>query len=594
MLFNRFVDESLIRIRKDRANAPLPSERAAAKVHAELIGGWEIEDWKNPDYGDCMAFRAEVLSKIRKDPGLILPLKQHYKLNPADFINDWGYTTDPRNAEVGLPVKVPFILFEKQREWIDWVVDHWHNQRPGLSEKSRDCGLSWLAIGLGCTLCLHYTGLNIGYGSRKAEYVDKKGAPKSLFWKARKFMDNLPQEFNGGWNPDQDAPAMRLSFRETESTMSGEGGDSIGRGDRASIYFVDEAAWLEQPEETDAALSQTTNCQMDISSVHGAGNPFARKRFSGKVDVFVFDWRDDPRKDDAWYQKEVDRLDETVVAQEIDRNYYASVDKVVIPSAHVRAAIDAHLKLKVEITGARTGALDVADEGKDKNGFCGGKGILVDVLEEWSGKASDIFATVERALQLCDDSEITRLRYDADGLGASVRGDARVLNEIRRRDNKREIQALAYRGSEKVYMPEVKSPGENAINKERFENHKAQSWWNARRLFKNTYRAVVEGAKFDPNEIISISSGCKNYLKLVTELSQPIWKENNPGKLIIDKAPDGARSPNLADALVIKFAPMATPLLITEEVIGKSRMPTSASRGAQRPTGRAYGSRIVR
>ena len=31
-------------------------------------------------------------------------------------------------------------------------------------------------------------------------------------------------------------------------------------------------------------------------------NPFARKRHEGKVDVFIFDWHDDPRKDEAWYE----------------------------------------------------------------------------------------------------------------------------------------------------------------------------------------------------------------------------------------------------------------------------------------------------
>lgn len=41
--------------------------------------------------------------------------------------------------------------------------------------------------------------------------------------------------------------------------------------------------------------SQTTNCKIDLSSVNGA-NAFYRKRHSGKVKVFVFDWRDDPRK----------------------------------------------------------------------------------------------------------------------------------------------------------------------------------------------------------------------------------------------------------------------------------------------------------
>ncbi len=38
---------------------------------------------------------------------------------------------------------------------------------------------------------------------------------------------------------------------------------------------------------------------------------------SGKVPVFVFDWRDDPRKDQAWYDKQRINLDPVVLAQEV-------------------------------------------------------------------------------------------------------------------------------------------------------------------------------------------------------------------------------------------------------------------------------------
>lgn len=588
----RLRDEHLRRSLLTAGRVKPVSEREAAAIHEEIVGGWAIEDWKDPDYDDCIAYRAEVLANIRKDPSVLPALRLFYKLNPADFINDWGYTVDPRNVEVGLPAKVPFILFQKQRDWCDFVVRKWRAQEPGLTEKSRDGGLSWLAVSLGCTLCLHYTGLNIGYGSRKAEYVDKKGAPKSLFYKARKFMENLPPEFNGGWNPGKDAPLMRLSFTETDSTMTGEGGDNIGRGDRASIYFVDEAAHLEQPGLVEAALSQTTNCQMDISSVNGSNNPFAIKRHSGKVEVFIFDWRDDPRKDDAWYQKQVDELDPVTVAQEIDRNYNASVEGIVIPSEWVRSAIDAHVKLKVIPTGARTGALDVADEGKDLNAFAGGQGILVDVLEEWSGKGGDIYASVEKSFSLCDAHQLGMFKYDADGLGAGVRGDARMINQKRRA---KQILVVPFRGSEGVYRPESEDVPKRK-NKDFFSNRKAQNWWSLRTLFQNTHRAVHDKMPFKPDEIISISSACPNYLKLVTELSQPTYQTNKVGKIVIDKVPDGARSPNLADAVMIKFSNIAVPLAITDEVMAKSgtvRATGKMLRASMR-SGRAYGSRVQR
>ena len=83
---------------------------------------------------------------------------------------------------------------------------------------------------------------------------------------------------------------------------------NIGRGNRTGIYFVDESAFLTRPEMIEAALSQTTNCRMDVSSANGTGNLLYRKRHSGKVDVFSH-WRADPRKDDAWYALQKSKLD---------------------------------------------------------------------------------------------------------------------------------------------------------------------------------------------------------------------------------------------------------------------------------------------
>jgi phage terminase large subunit len=100
-------------------------------------------------------------------------------------------------------------------------------------------------------------------------------------------------------------------------------------------------------------------------------NPFAQKRFSGKIKVFTFHWRDDPRKDAAWYEKQLDELDPVTIASEIDINYAASAEGLLIPSAWVQAAIGAHLKLGIKPTGMRRGGLDVADTGADKNAFTG-------------------------------------------------------------------------------------------------------------------------------------------------------------------------------------------------------------------------------
>lgn len=521
-------------------------------------------DFRKPDYIQVFEWRIERLKRIRQaiaaeqaaksEPKVLPALRTYYRDHPAQFIIDWGMTFDPRNPERGLPTTVPFLLFPKQEEYVEWLLERWKSQEPGITEKSRDMGMSWVTVGTGAALCLFRPGLVIGYGSRKEEYVDKIGAPKSLFFKARMFVKTLPQEFRGTWSEKAHAPHMRILFPDTGSAMTGEAGDGIGRGDRTSIYFVDESAHLERPELIDASLSATTNCRQDLSSVNGMTNPFAIKRHSGKIKVFTFHWRDDPRKDEAWYAKQCAELDPVVVAQEIDLNYSASVSGVLIPSAWVQAAVGAAQKLGITPTGTRRAGLDVADEGKDANAFCGRHGIAVEVVEEWSGKGDDIFGTVVKAFGLCEMHDYNRFHYDADGLGAGVRGDARIINEDRRRDGKSEILVEAYRGSAGVHDPEGELVKDRK-NKDFFANYKAQNYWALRMRFQKTYRAVVEGMAYDPDELISLDPNLPNLGRLTVELSQPTYTLNTAGKVVVDKAPDGTRSPNLADAVAIAFNP---------------------------------------
>ena len=509
-------------------------------------------DFKNPDYSAAIEWRLERIKRIRSSPESIPVLKRFYRDNPAQFIIDWGMTFDPRNAERGLPSYVPFLLFPRQEDYIHWLMERWLSQEPGITEKSRDMGMSWVTVGVGASLCLFRDGLVIGYGSRKEEYVDKIGAPKSLFFKARKFIEMLPKEFKGSWTV-KDAPHMRINFPDTGSCMAGESGDGIGRGDRASIYFVDEAAFLERPLLVESSLSATTNCRQDLSSVNGMGNPFAEKRHSGKIKVFTFHWRDDPRKDTEWYKKQCENLPPVVVAQEIDLNYSASVEGILIPSDWVQAAVDAHIKLGITPTGARIGGLDVADEGIDLNAFAGRHGILLEHLESWSGKGSDIYYTVAKAFSICDSIGYDDLKYDADGMGAGCRGDSRVLNEHRKDNKQKLIIVNPHRGSGAVYAPE-REMVEKRKNKDFFENFKAQSWWALRLRFQETFRAI-NGLEYNPSNIISIPSKINEFQKLCMELSQVTHMLSKTGKIMIDKSPDGIKSPNLADAVVIAYAP---------------------------------------
>lgn len=518
-------------------------------------------DFKKPDYNLVYEWRSERLKRIRENRDVLPQLRRFYRHNPAQFIIDWGMTTDPRNPVIGLPTTIPFLLFPKQEEWIHWIMDRMANRENGITDKSREMGLSWTSIGFASALCLFNKEMVIGFGSRKEMYVDSTGDPRALFWKARKFIEMLPLEFRGSWNEKRHAPYMRVEFPETGSVMTGEAGDNIGRGDRTSLHLIDESAFLMRPKLIDASLSQTTRCRIDLSSVNGMNNPFAQKRHGGKVPVFTFHWRSDPRKDDDWYKQECERIDDPVIiAQELDLNYQASQEGILIPSEWVQAAVDAHIKLGIEPTGERLGAMDIADEGIDKNSFASRYGFLVQDVKEWSGKGSDIYASVVKAFGYCDDFGLDEFRFDEDGLGAGARGDARVINEQRKAERITTVTAVPFRGSGAVFSPDDEAiPGDNGrpgrLNKDFLYNAKAQGWWHLRTLFRNTFRAI-KGLPYDPDEIISISSEMENKDRLMMELSQPTWSKNSAGKILVNKQPESTKSPNLADSVMICFAPM--------------------------------------
>jgi hypothetical protein len=381
-------------------------------------------DWRRPDYEAVWTARLERLARLQKAPAAdIAALKAYYSEHPADWITDWGMTFDPRNPERGLPAMAPFILFPKQREAVEWIVARWRGREDGLVEKSRDMGVSWLCVAVAAWMWTFHPGVVVGFGSRKEDYVDRIGDPSSLFWKIRAYIRLLPPMFKPhGYNEDKHAPFMRVLNPENGASIIGEAGSNIGRGARSSIYFKDESAFYEQAESIDAALSQTSNCKIDVSTPNGEGNPFWRKRMGGKVPVFVFDWRDDPRKGQDWYDKQRRELDPVVLAQEVDRDYSASIGNSFIPGDLVTQAMSVG-PADLPAAGPLRMGLDVARFGDDKTVLVVRRGRVVLKVAAW-GK-TDLMSTAGRVRQEVlafrgRGAHIEQIAVDSIGIGAGV------------------------------------------------------------------------------------------------------------------------------------------------------------------------------
>jgi phage terminase large subunit len=88
-------------------------------------------DWKNPRYEAVVAERIERLAALRAQPALLVELSAFYRDHPAHFICDWGTTHDPRNIERDLPALVPFLLWPRQVDFVDYIMARWKAQGPG-------------------------------------------------------------------------------------------------------------------------------------------------------------------------------------------------------------------------------------------------------------------------------------------------------------------------------------------------------------------------------------------------------------------------------------------------------------------------------
>lgn len=490
------------------------------------------------DYTPVFNERARRLIEIRKNPVYLASCKLIYKNDPVKFINDWLITYNPQNKPTAI---IPFVLFPKQEDLIRFFKDKNDNREDGLCEKCRNVGFTWLAIGFSIWLWLFYPEQKISFGSRKEDLVDTIDDPDSIFEKIRIALRYLPKEFLPlGFNVDVHTSFMKIINPENGSRITGEAGDNIGRGGRSTIYFLDEFAFLERPQKVEAALSENSDCKIYISTPNGVGNPFHQKRFGGIISVFTFNWYDDPRKDQAWFDKKKAITDSVIFAQEILIDYGASLENVTIPAAWVKAAVN--FRIPGIDSGARSAGLDVADEGADSNALIIRKGSFTESVEMW--KEGNTTQTARKAYSKSTLADVDALCYDSIGVGAGVKGELSTITDI-------PFQVVG------VNTGEAPFPGEYARgkkNKDMFLNLKAQLWWLLRRRFERVY-SLKDNPNVSPDDLISIP----NDTDLINELSMPKFFFAENGKIKIESKKDmkrrGLKSPNKADALVIAFAP---------------------------------------
>jgi hypothetical protein len=550
------------------------------------------EEWP-PDYAAVYRWRLSMVEKLKANKSLFESAEAYYSTRYTEFIMHWMDTYDPRKSpdsedpELRGSKWMPFVFFTRQVDYLDCIHEARNDGENVLCEKSRDMGATWLACGYSVWAWRFIPNDAIGWGSRKQDLVDTIGDPDSLFEKMRLLINRLPAIWHpAGFTPKKHATFMKLTNPDNGSIIAGEAGDNIGRGGRKSMYFKDEAAHYERPEKIEAALGDNTNVQIDISSVNGLGNVFQRRREQGVIwqrgqkiakgftRVLIMDWRDHPNKTQAWYDARKAKYEREgmahVFAQEVDRNYSAAVSNTVIPEEWIRAAVNAHIKVLYindawkKSPSIYIGGLDVADGGIDRNALCVRRWIVWQHAEEWG--ARDQGVTARRAIErLMPFKGRVRCMYDSIGVGSGVKTEYNRLTQDADPTtgvpilNRADIPFVSWNAGSGVIEPFnhiIPNDRQSPLNKDFYANIKAQAWWSLRSRFYKTWKAVTEGAVYPVDELISLDGLMPLLEQLIKELAQPTSDKNTQLKTLIEKTPEGTRSPNLADGGVMMYFPL--------------------------------------
>ncbi len=460
------------------------------------------------------------------------------KQEPIWFFNMFLTTYNPREN----PSIIPFILYDKQDELINWLECRLSKGEWGILEKSRYIGATVICCAYALHKWIFNYNISCSVASRKAELVDKLGNPDCLMEKIVMMLERLPV-----WmTPLYERKLMLLRNIDNGSVIRGESGDGVGRGGRSTFVLIDEFAFIERSELTINALSENSDCCIFVSTPNGMGGEFARMRHSGAYPVFTYHWRDDPRRSEEWYEEQKLKFSEVTIAQELDISYTGSVEGSCIKDVWVRAAVDAVDKIEglreYNKSAPRVAGLDIATTGTNNTVLMIRQGNIVNKIESWNGL--DTTQSTFKVDLIMRQECIEKLNFDVCGVGAGVAGTLNSMSKL----------PYDYNPINSGESPtDEYISAEERTKKDKYLNLRAQMWGDLATRFKATWE-VVQGIREHPLEdLISIP----NNPDLISELSQPKIGFTVNGKMKLESKIDlqkrGVKSPDYADALALDF-----------------------------------------
>lgn len=240
--------------------------------------------------------------------------------DPVYFMKKYCYIQHPTRG------RILFNLYVFQEK----VLHLFRDNQYIITLKSRQLGISTLAAGYSLWLMIFHKDKNV------LALATTQATARNLVTKVQFMYDQLPK-----WLRLKHEEYNKLSLRLTNGSRikAVSSNSDAARSEAVSLLLIDEAAFIDNIEETFTAAQQTlaTGGQcLALSTPNGVGNWFHHTwvKAETKENSFLpikLPWYVHPERDQSWREQQDADLGPRMAAQECDCDYLSSGDTVFEP-----------------------------------------------------------------------------------------------------------------------------------------------------------------------------------------------------------------------------------------------------------------------
>ena len=240
--------------------------------------------------------------------------------DPAYFMKKYCYIQHPTRG------RILFNLYPFQGKVLNLFKDHQYI----ITLKSRQLGISTLAAAYSLWLMLFHKDKNV------LALATTQATARNLVSKTMFMYDELPRWLK---LPAKEKNKLSLRLKNGSKITAKSSNADAARSEAVSLLLIDEAAFIDNIEETFTAAQQTlaTGGQcMALSTPNGIGNWFHQtweKAESGENSFLPIrlPWTVHPERNEAWRTQQDADLGPRMAGQECDCDFLASGDTVFEP-----------------------------------------------------------------------------------------------------------------------------------------------------------------------------------------------------------------------------------------------------------------------